>query len=163
LNEHAGLFAVMKWAWAVGAAILLSSCAISSSSTPVPSPSPVSSPVPGPAQVARQVLPPARGLPVVALCSQPLTTDRDGNTGPILCTDGGLNVMAWKFFAPSGPRVLSVGPAASPTAVDTAIRRDCKVSHTPALRERSAYELAAAYYGWYFNTDPTDYLNSVCA
>ena len=124
---------------------------------------PSPSPVPGPVQVARQVLPPARGLPVVALCSQQLTTDQSGNTGPVLCTDGGLNVMAWKFFAPSSPRVLSAGPAASVTAVDTAIRRDCMVGHTSALRERSAYELAAGYYGWNFNTDPSDYLNSVCA
>ena len=109
------------------------------------------------------MLPPAQGFPVVALCSQQLTTDQDGNTGPVLCTDGGLNVMAWKFFAPSSPSVLSVGPAASPAAVDTAIRHDCKVTHTAALQERSAYELAAAYYGWNLATDPTDYLNSVCA
>ena len=100
---------------------------------------------------------------MVALCSQPLTTDQLGNIGPVLCTDGGLNVMAWKFFALSSPRVLSAGPAASVAAVDSAIRRDCKVGHTAALRERSAYELAAGYYGWTFDTDPTDYLNSVCA
>jgi hypothetical protein len=153
----------MKWASAVAAAILLSCCSLSSSSAPASHPSPVTtpSPVPSASPVARQVLPPARSLPVVALCSQPLTTDQNGNSVPLLCTNGGLNVLAWEFFVPLTPRVLSTGPTASVKSVQTALCSDAKISHATVLQELSAYDLAAAYYGWNFSTDPTDILYSM--
>jgi hypothetical protein len=112
--------------------------------------------------MARQVLPPSRWLPAVALCSQDLTIKQDGSAGPVLCANGSLNVKAWRYFATLTPRVLSAGPPASLAAVQSAIRRDCKVGHATAAQERTAYDLAAAYYGWTFETDPTDYLALVC-
>ncbi len=132
------------------------------SSTQVASPSPVASPVPTPSQVPRHVLPPAKGLPAIALCSQPLTVNADGSAGPVLCSDGALNIAAWAYFAALTPRVLSAGPAASLAAVQSDIRRDCKVGHARASQEKSAYELAAAYYGWNFSVDPTDPLDPAC-
>jgi hypothetical protein len=98
---------------------------------------------------------------VVALCSQPLTTDQYGNSVPLLCTDGGLNVVAWTFYAPMSGRVLSAGPAASLLSVQTALCRDVNIGHATVLGELSAYDLAAAYYGWNFSSDPTDILYSM--
>jgi hypothetical protein len=111
--------------------------------------------------VARQVLRPATALPVVALCSQALTTDPAGNTVPLLCSNGGLNVTAWRFFAPLAPRVLSAGPAASLAKVQAALCRDVNLSHASVLEEASAGDLATAYYGWNFATEPTDILYSM--
>ena len=98
---------------------------------------------------------------MVALCSQPLTTDQYGATVPLLCTDGGLNVLAWKFYAPVAPRVLSAGAAATVPVVQTALCRDVNISHARVLDALSAYDLAAAYYAWSFSTDPTDILYSM--
>jgi hypothetical protein len=112
--------------------------------------------------VARQVLPPARSLPVVALCSQPLITSADGGATPLICTNGALNVLAWKFYAAISPRVLSAGTAATDRSVRAAMCADWIGGHATAPEERSAYELAAAYYGWSFDTDPTDLRFSGC-
>jgi hypothetical protein len=108
------------------------------------------------------VLPPARTLPVVTLCAQPVTTGTDGTAGPLICSNGGLNVLAWAFYVSLAPRVLSAGPFVSPTALQTAMCLDVKVSHATTAQETSAYELAAAYYGWNFSNDPTAVLPSGC-
>ncbi len=152
-----------EWAGSVAVAAMLSSCSWSSPSAIARSPSPVSSasPVASPSPVARQVLPPAKSLPVVALCAQPLATDQTGNAGPLLCSDGGLNVLAWRFYAPLAPKVLSAGPAASLKAAEAAVCGDVITKHATVLEELSAYDLAAAYYGWSFSTDPTDVLYSM--
>lgn len=112
--------------------------------------------------MARQLLPPAKSLPVVALCALPLTTTTDGNAGPPLCTNGGLNVLAWNFYVPLAPRVLSAGPNASVQAVQAAVCADW-MKKASASQARNAYDLAAAYYGWNFSTDPTRALDSGCA
>jgi hypothetical protein len=111
--------------------------------------------------VAMQVLPPAKSLPMVALCSQQLTTDQNGVAGPLICTDGALNVLAWNRLAPITPRVLALGSAASVLGVQTAVCRDVNLSHSAVLDELSGFDLAAAYYGWHFSTDPTDILYSM--
>jgi hypothetical protein len=95
---------------------------------------------------------------VVALCSQPLTTQPDGTAGPLICSNGGLNVRAWKYFAPLTPRVLAMGTAVSLARLQLALCRDVNVSHASVAQETSSYELAAAYYGWNFATDPTQIL-----
>ena len=142
---------------------MLSACS-ATADTPVPSPSraPSSSPLPSSSAVARQVLPPAKSLPVVALCAQALATTSDGITGPLLCASGGLNVLAWQYYAPLAPRTLSAGSAASARAVQSAVCGDWMKKAT-AQQAKSAYELAAAYYGWSFATDPTLALDSGCA
>jgi hypothetical protein len=152
----------VRWDGAIAAAVLLSGCSTSQPGAQGPpshisSPSPLTSSTP----VARQVLPPARSLPVVSLCSQALTTQDDGAT-PLTCTNGALNVLAWKVYAPLSPRVLSAGPAATDKVVRSAMCTDWIRGLATAPDERSAYELAAAYYGWSFDTDPTDLLFSTC-
>jgi hypothetical protein len=108
--------------------------------------------------VARQILPPAKSLPVVALCSQPVITQPDGTASPLICSNGGLNVQAWKFFARLTPRVLGVGPTVSLARLQIALCRDINVSHASLAQEMGAYELATAYNGWNFATDPTEIL-----
>jgi hypothetical protein len=108
------------------------------------------------------VLPPARSLPVVALCSQPVTTNEDGGATPLTCTNGALNMLAWEFYAGLSPRVLSAGPTATDKGVRSAMCTDWIRGHATAPEVRSAYELAAAYYGWSFDTDPTDLLFAGC-
>jgi hypothetical protein len=154
----------MRWFGALAAAALLSGCATSTPSAQGVSPSPVISSFPAASSspVARQVLPPARSLPVVALCSQPVTLTQDGGAAPLTCDNGALNVLAWKFYAGLSPRVLSAGTAATDKAVRTAMCADWIGGHATAPEERSAYELSAAYYGWNFDTDPTDLLFSTC-
>jgi hypothetical protein len=107
------------------------------------------------------VLPPAKSLPIVALCSQELTVDQNGVAGPLICTDGGLNVLVWNRLAPLTPRVLAAGPATTVRGAQTALCRDVNLSHAAVLDELSAYDLASAYYGWHFSTDPTDILYSM--
>ena len=109
------------------------------------------------------MLPPARTLPVVALCAQPVTTGQDGTAGPLICSNGALNVLAWRFFVPLAPRVLAAGAFVSLKALQTAMCLDVNVSHASTSQESSAYELAFAYYGWNFSTDPTSVLTSGCA
>lgn len=87
-----------------------------------------------------------------------MTTQPDGTAGPLICSNGGLNVLAWKFFVPLTPRVLSAGPIVSLTNLQAAMCRDVNASHASSAQETSAYELAAAYYGWNFATDPTEIL-----
>jgi hypothetical protein len=99
---------------------------------------------------------------MVELCSQPVTTTPDGNAAPLLCSNGGLNILAWHFFAPLTPRTLAAGAAATLRAVQSAVCGDWMKKAT-APQARSAYELAAAYYGWSFATDPTLALDSGCA
>lgn len=141
---------------------MLVACSTESPATPASSPSPSSpSSTASPSAVARQVLPPAKSLPIVALCSQQLTTDQNGVAGPLICTDGALNVLAWNRLAPTTPRVLAAGAAATVKGVQTALCRDVNLSHAAVLDELGAYELAAAYYGWHFSTDPTDILYSM--
>lgn len=117
--------------------------------------------IPSQSPVARHALPPAKSLPIVALCSQQLAPDQNGVAGPLLCTDGALNVLAWTRLAPLTPRVLAAGPAASVQAVQVALCRDVNISHAAFLDEMSGYDLAAAYYGWHFGTDPTGILYSM--
>jgi hypothetical protein len=92
---------------------------------------------------------------VVALCAEQATTQADGTTGPLICPDGGLNALAWVLLVPVSPRVLSAGPAVTLKNLQIALCADVNLSHAKVPQEISAYELAAAYYGWNFAADPT--------
>jgi hypothetical protein len=108
------------------------------------------------AAVTRQVLPPATVPPKVDECTQQLTFGADGNVGPISCADGDLNLLAWEQFAPGNPLVMSLGPYATPTEVQTALCADLRTSTIPI--ETSTYEISALYYGWSFGVDPSQIL-----
>ena len=127
------------------------------SDSPSPTPSPLSnspSPLPSGTPVPRQTLAPATQPPVLNLCSTPIQVYQDGNAGPLFCSNG-LNVKAWNFFVPISSHVLALDSSATVSAVQTALCADMTSYHATAVEETSAYQLAAGYEGWRFNSDPT--------
>ena len=125
--------------------------------SPSPTPSPISdspSPLPSGTPVPRQTLAPAKQPPVINLCSTPIQVYQDGNAGPLFCSNG-LNVKAWNFFVPISSHVLALDSSATVSAVQTALCADMSSYHATAVEETSAYQLAAGYEGWRFNSAPT--------
>jgi hypothetical protein len=126
--------------------------------SPSPTPSPIASPTPSAlpsgTPVPRQTLAPAKQPPVINLCSLPIQKYQDGNAGPLFCSNG-LNVDAWNYFVPISSHVLSLDSSATVTTVQMALCADMNSYHATPVEESSAYELAAAYDGWRFSSDPT--------
>jgi len=120
--------------------------------TPPPSTTTTTTTVP-----ALPVLPPATIPPVVGECSQQLTFDADGNASPVLCQNGEINVIAWRYYAQGNSSVMSLGPNATPSQVFSALCADAYTSSYPI--QDNVYILSAAYYGWNFAINPTSNLN----
>lgn len=94
------------------------------------------------------MLAPATVLPVVKECSEQLTHWLDGNVAPLICNSGGLNVLAWRFYAPLATAVMSLGRGATYAQVVNAMCVDRSVNHATLPEAKNAATLAAAYYGW---------------
>jgi len=105
--------------------------------------------------VPSHVLAPATDPPVGSLCSAPIQSTADGNAGPLLCRGGEVNVQAWQFYADVSASILGLGQNPTAGQVQAAVCDDFKHGHATKLEEASGYRLAAAYYGWSFNIDPT--------
>jgi hypothetical protein len=116
---------------------------------PSPTPLPIGTPV------RRQILAPAKMLPVAALCSYKLTATADGNYTPLFCRGGALNVLAWRAYVQIGPNVMSLGRSATLQAVSTAMCLDMTRFHATLPEEGYAYEISAAYYAWKFSPEPS--------
>jgi len=115
---------------------------------PSPSPSPVGTPVP------RQVLAPASVMPAVDLCSADLVATANGNVYPLLCQGGAVNVTAWRFYVQVSSNILALGLDPTLDQVQAALCADQSQYHATYVEESSAYQLAAAYYGWSFTPEP---------
>jgi hypothetical protein len=144
----------------IGAGALIAAAAgitigVLSSSSSSGSGSPTQNWTPGPPPT-RQVLAPAIVPPKVDECSEQLTFAQDGNAGPINCSSGALNAIAWRYFASSKHSVMSLGPYTTPAQVEDALCSD----GPPIPIETSAYQLAALYYGWNFTQDPSAILTN---
>jgi hypothetical protein len=105
--------------------------------------------------VAQQTLPPATERPIGQLCSAPIQTTANGNAGPLLCRGGEVNVLAWRHYAEVSNTVLGLGQNPTQGQVEGALCADIRTNHATASIESSGYQLAKAYYGWSFLTDPT--------
>jgi hypothetical protein len=105
--------------------------------------------------VAQQTLPPATERPIGQLCSAPIQTTANGNAGPLLCRGGEVNVLAWRHYAEVSNTVLGLGQNPTQGQVEGALCADLRTNHATASIESSGYQLAKAYYGWSFLTDPT--------
>ena len=129
--------------------------------SPSPSASPIASPSPSPTStgdetpVAQHVLPPATDPPVAQLCSKPITTTSDGNAGPLLCSNGAVNVLAWAFYGSVSSSILSLGLNPSNGQPQAAMCDDIAHNGAKRAQEVDAYRLASLYYGWSFTFDPT--------
>lgn len=104
------------------------------------------------------VLPPATVPPVVGECSQQLIFDADGNAGPLTCTNGDINVLAWQYYAKMNSSAMSLGPDATPSQVYRALCAG--VYNTSFPIQDNIYALSATYYGWHFAVNPSDEINN---
>jgi len=105
---------------------------------------------------ARTVLPPAMVAPVSAECTSALTHEADGNVKPRLCPNGGVNVLAWQWYANgyvnAGPvtwsKTLALGTDVTASEVRQAMCADFANVYGTNPLTISGGELATAYYGW---------------
>jgi hypothetical protein len=101
-----------------------------------------------------------------AECSQAVTFASDGNSTPITCSNGDLNVTEWNALATLEPTVLSLGYNATVAQVQTALCNDVNLTRSDAntdnatVIEATVYQIAALYYGWNFTTNPTTVLGT---
>ena len=102
----------------------------------------------------RAILAPAKVPPKVAECTQQLQFFADGTVGPLSCTDGRLNRLAWQHYGAGEYRAMALGPYASQAQVQAAICADVRTGRTTNPTEQDAYKLAALYYGWRFAAVP---------
>jgi hypothetical protein len=102
-------------------------------------------------------LPPVSVPPAIATCQIPVTHEADGNVSPLLCPDGGVNVIAWAYYAKSADPILNLGSNSSATSVERAL---CEVQGATLQTRLDEYRLASAYYGWRFSTSPTNVLTT---
>lgn len=130
---------------------------VAASPSPSPSPTAVGSenPIPVGSPVAQQTLPPATERPVGQLCSAPIQLAANGNAFPLQCRGGEVNVLAWRHYADVSNTVLGLGQNPTQGQVEGALCADLRLNHATPPIESSGYQLAKAYYGWSFLTDPT--------
>ena len=110
----------------------------------------------------RAILAPARVAPVRDECSHSLVHDADGNVAPLLCANGDVNILAWRWYAKGwvfhGPFVWSttmgLGRYATYRQVVAAMCVDMANIYGTIPMTLSSETLAAAYYGWHFARDP---------
>ena len=112
--------------------------------TTAPLPPPTTNPL-------RQVLAPATVQSVTNECAVAVTTSADGNVSPLFGPGGCLNTNAWHWYASSYPQFMAIGPNVTETQVITAM---CDITNKTLPTLESASQLAAAYYGWGFASDP---------
>ena len=53
------------------------------------------------------------GTVSMKICVTASTLNADGNPIPAYCTDGAINVLAWRYIATSYPNILVLGPNAT--------------------------------------------------
>jgi hypothetical protein len=114
---------------------------------------------------AYAVLAPATVPSKIAECSTPITFAGNGNSGPIQCANGGLNVTEWNALAALEPTVMSLGYGATPGQIQPALCADANASDSDAntkngsIVEATVYQISALYYGWSFTTNPAAVLS----
>jgi hypothetical protein len=115
------------------------------------------------------VLSPASVASKTAECSQQVSYSSNGNSGPIQCSNGDLNVLEWNTLAALEPSVMTLGYGATAAQVQSALCKDASDSSSDAntsnsnIIEGTTYHIAALYYGWSFSSDPSAVLsNGTC-
>ncbi len=110
----------------------------------------------------RAILAPAGVAPVRDECSHSLVDDADGNVAPLLCANGDVNILAWRWYAKGwvnhGPFVwsttMALGRYATYRQVVAAMCVDMVNTYGTIPMTLSSETLAAAYHGWHFARDP---------
>ena len=102
-------------------------------------------------------------------CSQPITFASNGNSGPVQCANGDLNILEWNALSAIEPSVLTLGYTPSVSQLQKALCSDANASSSDANTRNSnaiegtVYQIAALYYGWNFSPNPSVVLaNGTC-
>lgn len=115
------------------------------------------------------VLSPATVASKTAECTTPITYASNGDSSPVTCSNGDLNVTEWNALATLEPKVMSLGPSATEAQVQSALcsdatdsASDANTSNSNAI-EATTYTISALYYGWNFASNPSVVLtNGTC-
>jgi hypothetical protein len=111
------------------------------------------------------VLTPATVASKTAECSQTLVYSSDGNSGPVTCANGDLNVLEWNGLAALEPTVMTLGYGATVAQIQAALCKDAADSDSDAnsnassIIEATTYQISALYYGWNFSPSPSAVLS----
>jgi hypothetical protein len=115
------------------------------------------------------MLSPAAVPSKVPECSQALSYNSDGDSSPIQCADGSLNVLEWSALSALEPSVMSLGYSPTVAQVESALCTDARDSDSDANTdsanaiEMTTYQISALYYGWNFSSNPSVVLtNGTC-
>ncbi len=125
------------------------SAANGQSSAPAQAPTATATPTSNPL-----ILAPATTPSSVGVCTQQLSFGADGTVGPILCSDGAVNTLAWTYYDQMYPGIFAIGAYATQGQVAQAVTQ--MTGSIPTSED--AYCLAKAYYGWQFadSLDPAN-------
>lgn len=99
-------------------------------------------------------LPPAAVPSKVAECSQQITFTSNGDSGPVQCGNGDLNITEWNSLSALEPSVMKLGYNATSVQVRSALCADVHANISNPLEE-TAYHISVLYYGWHFTIDPS--------
>ena len=105
------------------------------SSIPAPA-NPTSPPSQAPTQQSTPtpnslILAPATTPSAVGVCTQQMQFGADGTAGPLLCSDGAVNSLAWQYYSPLFPGFFATGAYATQGQVQEAVT---KMRHYCCLR-----------------------------
>lgn len=100
------------------------------------------------------VLSPATVPSKVAECDQNITFTSNGNSSPIQCANGDLNVTEWNALSALEPKVMTLGYKATAAQVQAALCSDVDANVSNPI-ELTVYHITSLYYGWHFSTNPS--------
>lgn len=139
--------------------VVLAGCG-GTTGTVTPSSAPTLAPTQAPTSTPNPlILAPATTPSAVGICEQQLSFG--SSAGPILCSNGAVNILAWQYFVKSYAAIFELGAYATPGQIEQV------TSHMsdPMSQAEDAYCLAKAYYGWTYtsNLGPQAYIGVTCA
>ncbi len=111
---------------------------------------------------AYAVLSPATVPSKTAECSQQISFSSNGDSGPVTCSNGNLNILEWNGLSALEPSVMKLGYSATFAQVQSALCADVKENISNPI-EVTTYQISALYYGWNFTSNPAAVItNGTC-
>lgn len=114
------------------------------------------------------ILAPATVPSKISECSTPLSYASNGNPSPIQCSNGSLNILAWKALSALEPKVMKLGYSPSLSQLKTALCNDANDANVDSNSniteplETSIYQISSLYYGWHFSISTANVLAHDC-
>jgi hypothetical protein len=70
--------------------------------------------------------------------------------GPLTCSGGAVNVLAWNYLQQYDPQVQALGAAATVAQVEQAFCPPARSAYMSSVVALEIYAISAGYYGWHF-------------